>query len=287
MEDYKLKWPNLDRVAHGKYAFPGVSVTQQQTPTESDAEIGIRIADTYESMETLVASVAANTVNSLIISGAAGIGKSHTVNKVLKDINGGSEYNFVSHKGYLRASHLFRMLWENRHQGMTIVIDDCDAIFSDETALNILKAALELRSVRRIGWGSEKEFLDSENETIPRYFDFAGSIIFLTNKDIRGEIASGSKNALHLSALESRSLILDMKINTKREYLIKIKQTVESGMLQEKGFNIYEEKEIMTYVEENMDKLSELSLRMVEKIAALFRANPSNWKKLVRAVCFK
>lgn len=283
-----LKWPNLENHSWGKYILPEVSASVS-TPKieESDEEISMRIADTYESMEALVASVASNSVNSLIISGAAGIGKSHTVNKVLNDINGGSEYNYTFHKGYLRASHLFRMLWENRHQGMTIVIDDCDAIFSDETALNILKAALELRPIRRIGWGSEKEFLDSENETIPRYFDFAGSIIFLTNKDIRGEVASGSKNAPHLSALESRSLLLDMKIHTKREYLIKIKQTVKAGMLQEKGFDIDQEAEIMAFVEENMNKLSELSLRMVEKIAALYNSNPSNWKKLVKAVCFK
>lgn len=272
----------------GKNLFK-MPIMTQSTPVieETDEEISIRISDTYESMEALVSSVASNTVNSLIISGAAGIGKSHTVNKVLNEVNLGSEYNYVFHKGYLRASHLFRLLWENRHQGMTIVIDDSDAIFTDETALNILKAALELKPVRRIGWGSEKVFEDQDGEEIPRYFDYEGAIIFLTNKDIRAEIASNSKNAPHLSALESRSLVLDMKIKTKREYMIKIKHTVDSGMLTEKGFTLAQQSEIMEFVETHMNQLSELSLRMVEKIAALFRANPNNWEKLVKAVCFK
>nr|QMP83241.1 MAG: hypothetical protein [Caudoviricetes sp.] len=274
-----------NRESRGVYHFP--TKVEVQTITETDEEISIRIADTYESMEALVSSVASNTVNSLIIAGAAGIGKSHTVNKVLTDINYGSEYNFTIHKGYLRATHLFRMLWENRHSGMTIVIDDCDAIFSDETALNILKAALELKPVRRIGWGSEKEFLDEDGETIPRYFDYEGSIIFLTNLPIRELIASGNKNAPHLSALESRSLVLDMKIKTRREYLIKIKQTVNAGMLRDKGFSKTEETQIMDYIEQHKESFTELSLRMVEKVSALFKANPSNWEKLVRAVCMK
>ena len=286
MSKYNLKDPHLEKIGRGMFAFHN-TVSENPIHKESDEDIEARIKDTYESMESLVASVSANVVNSLIISGAPGIGKSHTVDKVLREVNDGADYNFVSHKGYLRASHLFRLLWENRYKGMTIVIDDCDSIFADETAMNILKAALELKPIRRIGWGSEKEFTDEDGETIPRYFDYEGSIIFLTNKDIRGEIAANNKNAPHLSALESRSLLLDMKIRTKREYLIKIKQTIKAGMLQVQGFNIDDEAEIMDFVEHNQENLSELSLRMVEKIAALYRSNPSNWKKLVRAVCFK
>lgn len=287
------QWLTISTNKQGKslWGFPIKTDTTgapvKEIPQESDEEIAVRIRDTYESMQSLVASVSANVVNSLIVSGAPGIGKSHTVEKTLREVNGGSEYNFVFHKGYLRASHLFRLLWENRYPGMVIVIDDADAIYNDETALNILKAALELKSTRRIGWGSEKEFSDQDGETIPRYFDYEGSVIFLTNKDIRGEIASNSKNAPHLSALESRSLLLDMKIKSKREYMIKIKQTVEQGMLRQKGFSASDENLIMEFVENNKDSLTELSLRMVEKIAALFRANPSNWEKLVRSVCFK
>lgn len=266
-----------------KFPQPDDSVIKEPKQEESDESIANRIKDTYESLETLVQAVASNTVNSLIISGGAGLGKSHTVNKVLSETSD----NYVVHKGYIRSSHLFRLLWENKNPGQVIVLDDTDSVFSDETALNILKAGLELKPVRRIGWGSEKEFIDSDNETIPRYFDYEGSIIFLTNKDIRSDIASNNKNSPHLSALESRSLVLDMRIKTKREYMIKIKQTVESGMLENKGFNTEESNEIMAFIEDNQDNFSELSLRMVEKVAALYEANPNNWKKLVQTVCFK
>ncbi len=274
-----------NKVSRGVFKIPTPEHHEYVAPVqETDEEIEVRIADTYESMETLVQAVASNTVNSLIIAGAAGLGKSHTVNKVLQDINSG-EYGYIFHKGYLRASHLFRMLWENRHAGMTVVIDDCDAIFTDEVALNMLKAALEMKPVRRIGWGSEKIFEDQDGEEIPRYFDFMGSVIFLTNKNIHEEIAANNKNSVHLAALESRSLILDLGIKTKREYMIKIKQTIKAGMLRDQGITQVQETEIMDFIVENMDKFRELSLRLVEKVSALYKANPSNWKKLVRSVC--
>lgn len=275
-----------NKVGRNLFGMPSISSLEPMIE-ESDEEISTRISNRYQSMETLISAVASNTVNSLVIAGAAGLGKSFTVNKVLSEINSGSEYNYVFHRGYLRASHLFRLLWENRHKGQTIVLDDTDSIFGDETALNILKAALELKSTRRIGWGSEKEFLDEDGDVIPRYFDYEGSVIFLTNLAFHDLIASNNKYSPHLSALESRSLVLDLGIKTKKEYLIKIRQTVASGMLREKGFSSSEESIIMEFVESNVDNLRELSLRMVEKIASLFKLNKDNWKILAKTVCCK
>lgn len=273
-----------NRISRGTYNFPQPNHDHSPVQQETDEEISLRIKDTYDSMNELVRAVASNTVNSLVVAGGAGLGKSYTVNKVLQEVNGG-DYGYVFHRGYLRATHLFRLLWENRHAGQVIVLDDCD-IWHDETALNILKAALELKPVRRIGWGSEKEFTDEDGEVIPRYFDFEGSVIFLTNLQIRDLINSGSKQAPHLSAIESRSLVLDLKIKSKKEYLIKIKQTLEEGMLRDKGISRIEEDEILEFMEDNIDRLVEVSLRMVEKIASLYRAS-DDWKKLCRTVCLK
>lgn len=270
-------------VSRGTYNFPLPKIAE--TKVEPIEDIETRIRETYESMDELVKSVAQNTVNSLVIAGGAGLGKSYNVNQTLKTVNNG-ENGYIFHRGYLKATHLFRMLYENRFKGMVIVLDDCD-IWGDETALNILKAALELKPTRRIGWGSEKIFLDEDGEEIPRYFDFEGSVIFLTNLNVRDLINSGSKYAPHLSAIESRSLVLDLKIKTKKEYLVVIKMKLEQGLLSDKGLFAEEESEIMQFVTENVDNLVELSLRMVEKIASLYIASPTKWKKLCKAVCCK
>ena len=276
--------PN-NRHSHGVYLF-GQIEAREPAVVETDEEIEQRISDRYESMEIFIEAVAANTVNSLIIAGAPGLGKSYGVNKVLHRVNGG-EYGYVFHRGYIRATHLFRLLWENRLKGQTIVLDDTDSLFDDSTALNILKAALELKETRMIGWGSEKDFTDQDGETIPRYFDYEGSIIFLTNLPF-SELAQGTgKHAPHLSALESRSLVLDLKIKTKREYMIKIKQTIKAGMLTEKGLTNDEADLIYNFMNTNIDKLKELSIRMCEKITALYLMDKENWVKLATTVCLK
>ena len=254
---------------------------------ESDADLNQRIEDTYTTLDTLVEAVAANKVNSLICSGAPGLGKSYEVNKILNQINNGSEFGYIFHRGFLKATGLFRLLWENKLLGQTIVIDDSDAIFGDEIALNLLKAALELKPSRTIGWGSEKEFFDDFGEQIPRYFQYEGNIIFLTNLNF-SEMANGNtKYAPHLSALESRSLVLDMKIKTKREFITKIKHTVNRGMLRDKGISPEEDQILINFIEENSDKMKELSLRAVEKLAVLYTMNRNDWKKLAKTVMLK
>ncbi len=289
------KWPgniiHMDNsVGRGVFTFSANletdSIALVAKIEETDEELDTRISETYETLDTLVEAVAGNKVNSLILAGAAGLGKSYEVNRILNEINKG-EYGFIFHRGYLRATHLFRLLWENKEKGQTVVIDDSDAVFSDETALNILKAALELKPSRTVSWGSEKVFLDEDGQEIPRYFQYQGNVIFLTNLNF-SEMASGnSKNAPHLAALESRSLVLDLKIKTKREILAKIKQTIKKGMLNDKGLSDSEQQEILSFVIDNADKMKELSLRSVEKLSVLFLMNKSNWKPLARTVMLR
>jgi hypothetical protein len=275
-----------NRASRGIYYIPSVVTGDQanKKPDETDEEISVRIKETYQAMNDMVRAVAANAVNSLVIAGGAGLGKSYGVNETLNKLYG--DYGYVFHRGYIKGSHLFRLLWENRHPGQVIVLDDVD-IWNDEQVLNLLKAALELKTTRRIGWGSEKEFEDQDGEVIPRYFDYEGSIIFLTNLKIREMIENGTKNSPHLAAIESRSLVMDMKIKTKREYLIAIKQKVyEEDMLAKQGFSATEVAEIMEFFEQNFDKFTEYSLRMIEKVARIYRAVP-DWKVGVKNFCFR
>lgn len=292
IDKHPMRYPNhivnpQNTLKRGIFKFEvGMHVDAAPIILETDDELDQRISETYESLDTLIEAVAGNKVNSLIVSGSPGLGKSYEVNKVLNRINNG-EYGFQFSRGYLKATGLFRLLWENRFQGMTIVLDDVDSIMNDEVALNILKSALELKPSRLVGWGSEKEFLSDDGEVIPRYFQYEGNIIFLTNLNF-SELASGTtKNAPHLSALESRSLVLDLKIKTKREFIAKIKQTVKGGMLKDKDLSLQEEQDILDFVEEYSDRMKELSLRAVEKLAVLLIMNREDWRPLARTVMLK
>lgn len=288
------KWPNhiinmSNSVSRGVFKFSAEfdeEVAREPIKVETDKELDARILETYVTLDKLVAAVADNKVNSLIVAGAPGLGKSYEVNRILIQINNG-DYGYVFHRGYIKATHLFRLLWENRSSGQTIVLDDVDSIFADETALNILKAALELKETRMVSWGSEKQFTDQDGEEIPRYFDYQGNVIFLTNLNFSELAAGNNKNSAHLSALQSRSLVLDLKIKTKREIMAKVKLTVRDGMLRSKGLTEPEENELLAFMNEHLEKMKEISLRSMEKLAALFLMDKTDWKPMARTVMLK
>ena len=289
------KWPNhiinmSNSVGRGVFKFSadleitGVA-TAPAAPAESDSELDKRIRTTYSNMELLTKSVGDGITTSMIISGAAGVGKSYTVKKVL-EANDQTTVHFI--RGYVKATGIYKLLWENRQSHQTLVFDDCDSVFEDAVGLNLLKAALELSKSRRICWMSEKEFVDEDGGQIPNYFDYEGQIIFLTNIDFHELIAKGSKMAPHLSALESRSIYLDLQVRSNREKMMRITQVVgESSILEDRGIYKDDEVQLMNYLYANVDSLRECSLRTVEKLAALYLASPTKWASLADSVLLR
>jgi hypothetical protein len=43
----------------------------------------------------------------------------------------------------------------------------------------------------------------------------------------------------------------------------------------------------MEFIVDNVDRLRELSLRMVVKLSGLYKMNPANWQKLAKQTCFR
>ena len=254
------------------------------TIDETDAEIEVRLDDSYEAMHTMALATALGKNKSLIISGPAGVGKSHTVTKVLDSLE--DQVLGTAVKGFIRATGLYKMLYENRFKQCVIVFDDADSVFLDDVSLNLLKAACDMTKTRRISWLSETKMEDEEGERMPRSFEFEGSIIFITNYDFDNMIEKGNRLAPHFQALISRSHYLDIGIKTKREYVIRLKQVVNAGMLRDEGYTKTQEAELIDFIEQNQERLRELSLRMVMKLAGLMNMG-GDWRKMARATCMK
>jgi hypothetical protein len=84
----------------------------------------------------------------------------------------------------------------------------------------------------------------------------------------------------------SRSHYLDVGIKSKREYVVRLRQVVSQGMLREQGLDQSQENQLMEFIGDNQDRLRELSLRMVIKLAGLMNMG-GDWKRLARATCMK
>lgn len=255
---------------------------------ETVAEIESKLADRFEALEIMAEATGKGINRSLIVSGPAGLGKSFTVEAKLAELEQkGHSVTYI--KGYVRPLALYKLLYETRHPNSVLVFDDSDSVFYDDVSMNLLKGACDSTERRVLHWLSksiEKEE-DEEGESIPEKFEFQGSIIFITNYDFDSMIESGNKLAPHFQALVSRSHYLDLAMKTKMDYIVRIRQVVRGGMLRDRGFNAAEQTMILEFIENNMERLRELSLRMVVKISGLYKMDKSNWQKLAKQTCFR
>lgn len=261
----------------------GTNVTNYSQTTETDEEIAARLNDTFDILKLMTEAASNGNAKAIIVSGAPGLGKSFTVEEVLKPL--GESCGYV--KGFTRPTGLYKALHEYQHAGNVIVFDDCDSVFSDEVSLNLLKAACDTLDTRSISYGAETNMEAADGTKLPRKFEFNGAIIFITNLDFEQMIASGSKLSPHLEALMSRSHYINLGMHSKRDYIVRIKQVVEAGMLTKRGISAEGQTEVMDWVFENVEKFRELSLRMIIKAADLYKSNHSEWKRIASATLFK
>ena len=256
---------------------------------ESDDEVIDRLRERFDMLEDMTKATKKGDVRAMIVSGPPGVGKSFGVEKVLgkhdliADIAQDSSFKkYEVVKGAMSAIGLYCKLYKYADKDNVIVFDDCDSIFADELSLNILKAALDSKKTRRIHWNTDSFKL--RNEGVPDSFEFKGSAIFITN--LKFDKAKG-KIREHLMALESRCHYVDLTIDTEREKMLRIKQIVRDGMLNEYAFAQDLVEEIVDFVDINKKRLRELSLRTVLKVADLAKAFPTKWEAMAENTVMK
>ena len=189
---------------------------------------------------------------------------------------------YGTEKGAASAIGLYQLLYRYADPGSVLVLDDCDSILWDEVSLILLKAALDSSNKRMISWNTESSAL--RREGVPEKFEFCGSVIFITN--LKFDSAKG-KIKDHLDAILSRCHYLDLTLDTMRDKMLRVKQIVKDGMLKKYNFSKEEEVGLVRYMEDNKEKLREVSLRMVTKIADLKKMSPTRWERLAENTCIK
>lgn len=261
------------------------------TVSETDEEAMDRIATRFQILDEMSAACINGDIRAMIVSGPPGVGKSFGVEQQLEkasmfDKIAGKKLRYEVVKGAMTALGLYAQLYRYSDKKNVLVFDDCDSVFADELALNILKAALDSGKRRRICWNSDSRLL--RDEGIPNSFNFNGSAIFITN--LKFENVRSKKLQDHLEALESRCHFIDLTIDTQRDKMLRIRQVdrdADGGLFKDYGFINGEGKEVLDFMEANQKKLREMSIRMALKLADLIKISPRNWKALAESTCMK
>jgi len=255
---------------------------------ETDDEIIERLRERFSILEDMTYAACDGVVRGMVVTGPPGVGKSFGVEAVLKDagimkkLSNDSLRRFGVEKGAATPIGLYQLLYDYSADGSVLVLDDCDSVLYDELSLNLLKAALDSGKKRTLSWRSESRAL--ANNGVPDQFDFKGSIIFITN--VKFERTRG-KLKDHLDAIMSRCHYLDLTLDTMRDKFLRCKQIVADGMLNEYKFSDEDKADLMDYIYTNKNKLREMSLRMVLKIADLKKMNATKWKSYAESTCMK
>jgi hypothetical protein len=257
---------------------------------ETDDQIKSRLRERFQVLEDMTRAVKKGQVRAMIVSGPPGVGKSFGVEAVLSkhdimaSIAGNEKlkkYEVV--KGAMSALGLYKKLFEFSGSKNILVFDDCDSVLLDDLSLNILKAALDSGKKRMIHWNTESHALNRDG--IPDSFEFKGGAIFITN--IKFDNVKSRKLRDHLEALESRCHYLDLTIDTDREKILRIRQIIEDGMLDEYEFGDDGREAVIHFIDANKTELRELSLRMVLKIADLKASFPDRWENVAKMTCMR
>jgi hypothetical protein len=280
-QDYQIVDSNFDEVKQQ-------AMKKQAKDDETDEQVMDRIGKRFKILDEMTRAAKEGNIKAMIVSGPPGVGKSYGVEEQLNkdsifdDVTGNSR-KFEVVKGAMSAIGLYAKLYKYSNAGNVVVFDDCDSVLLDDLSLNILKAALDTSKKRFISWNTDSRLLRSEG--IPDRFEFKGSAIFITN--IKFENVRSKKLKDHLEALESRCHYVDLTIDSEREKILRIKQIVRDGMLDDYDMPQERKDDIMEYLLENKNRLRELSLRTVLKIADLAKSFPSSWREYASTTVMK
>ena len=284
---------SLTVVPEGQYIINRDEITQTVNPetaevTENEEQAIERIAARFSILDEMADAVATSKVRAMIVSGPPGIGKSYGVEKALEKQNmfediAGRSRRFEMVKGAMSAIGLYKKLYEHSAKGHVVCFDDCDAILYDDLALNLLKAALDTTPRRTLHWNTESRTLMAEG--MPNSFEFNGGVIFITN--IKFDNVKSKKLQDHLQALQSRCHYLDLTIDSMKDRMLRIKQICRAGMLEKYAMGADTEADLIQFIIDNKHRLREISLRMVLKIADLWKMKPEGYKQLAENTCMK
>ena len=221
------------------------------------------VSERFEFISQFVNLVGSSKLNSFILTGSGGLGKTHAVieglkKKGLREETIMDEGDYICIRGFSTAKALYRTLWENN--GKVIIFDDADSVHRDPIGANILKAALGSEDKRIISWGAEFP----EAESLPNRFEFIGRVVFISNLS----------QSQFPQALLSRSMRVDLTLNTV-EKLERIRQVFGDikGEVEEKA-------EVMEFIDKYAEVASDLNIRSALNILKLKRDIGDNWERL-------
>lgn len=181
----------------------------------------------FDDMRYYINNVIAGIRPLALLCGAPGVGKTFRVKQNIKTAasrihSGPMEQNvdWLLLKGSCTPTALYKSMHDYKNPGQLIVFDDCDSVFKDQEAINLLKAAYDSDDERWVSWNTAapipmpQELAEQCDDAVwnelknrweyPKQFLYEGGGIIITNFRA-GQIDT---------AIRNRALICDLDFTT-------------------------------------------------------------------------
>lgn len=222
-------------------------------------------------------------------------GKTHMVEKALSELGMEDGAGYFKNTTSASASGMYRTLYNYRDS--VILFDDCDAVFKDQESRNLLKAATDTKPKRKLGWSKSASWIyrgdpadldklqnednpdfdfteapDEENKKYPRYFDFSGRIIFISNLQLDQIDPDG--------ALRTRGFI--MSINPTNDELINFMESILDNIKLENNLQLDSDsrRKVLEIIKSGHNK-EEMNIRKLVRGMNMAAAGIPGWETLV------
>jgi hypothetical protein len=255
-------------------------------PPRPDEEILTDLLERFGILSVLTRGAIDGNIRSSIITGGPGTGKSYWTETMLKEAHETRNIKYDIISGMITPINLYKTAYELRHKGSVMVIDDADKLLGNEDGLNLLKALCDTSDVRTISYLAESPSLKEAG--IPNRHVFDAAVMVISNVNFQTIVDEGrSKIAPHLEAMLSRSMCLDLRLDSRHEIGVWVKHVVTTEKIFEReGLTQQQGDAIINFISVHQDNLKELSLRTPKKIAQLMKTS-SNWESLAKILLTK
>lgn len=261
----------------------GSKESYKATAAETQLEKAHRVSyeDTLEHLSSLVGALTSGAFNALFVAGPGGTGKTQTVENVLNENGLYDGDGYFKNTGSASAAGVYTLLYHHRDD--IVLFDDSDGALADQDARNLIKAATDTKKNRKLVWNKKSSFIydpdssdaeDYEDDMTmaPKYFDFTGRIIFISNLPLAKLDPDG--------ALRTRAFVVN--VDPTKEEMYDFMEKILDDVKLEEGLSLSssKRKEVLEVVKQSK-RVKDVSLRKLVRALNLAASGVSNWKALV------
>ncbi len=240
--------------------------------SEAAQELGLTMQDQFRNLEvfTKLLTERGSEMSLQIVAGPPGIGKSYEIVDTLNKTVGENGYSIISGKS--SPIEVYNTIHENRYG--VVVWDDCDSIFDNADAINIIKAATQVNhktGKRTVQWKTNTKLVDVQE------FDTEVKIIAITNRNFAKASMTKAR------PLVSRSYFVQFE-NNRDEILERTRVIAKKELF---GLTQKERDEVVDYISQYKSFTPDLRLyRAVASLRAKAKTEGFDWKQVGKSIVY-